>query len=274
MNYKYTFSVITVCYNVSDCIEKTIHSIMKQDCSDFEYIIIDGLSTDNTIEKVKREEHNFNGRMKIVSEKDNGLYDAMNKGIAIAEGEYLIFINADDELCLDILSKIKHVISDMKERPDVIYGDSINIYYDRNEQVTKVRHSYPQINCKTLKKGMGVVHQSIFTRKTLFDRIDGFNIEYSIGADWDFLIRAVKSKATMLYIPIPICKFPTDGISSTNHALQRHKIRKLNKLYWFIDFQMIKDVIEPAYLLQLFIGNDRYNKVRYYINKYRFKNND
>lgn len=274
MSFKYTFSIVTVCYNAGSCIEKTVQSIMLQDCNDFEYIIVDGLSKDDTIEKVRKSEYGFNGRMKIISEKDNGLYDAMNKGISNAEGEYLIFINADDELCPNILSKVKETISSRKEMPDIIYGDSINVYYDGNKQATKVRHSYPKITCNTLKKGMGVVHQSIFTKKTLFDRIGTFNIEYSIGADWDFLIRCVKDNATMLYIPVPVCKFPTDGVSSTNHALQRHKIRKSNKLYRIIDFQMAKDVLEPAYVLQSLIGNDKYNKVRYHINRYKLKNTD
>jgi glycosyltransferase involved in cell wall biosynthesis len=269
MNFKYTFSVITVCYNAGDCITKTINSIKKQDCRDFEYIVVDGLSKDDTVAKIKSEEHSFNARIKVVSEKDDGLYDAMNKGIAIAEGEYLIFINADDELCPDILSKVKRVINSQNERPDIVYGDSINVYYDGDQQVTKVRHSYPQITCKTLRKGMGVVHQSIFTRKTLFEQIGGFNIEYSIGADWDFLIRGVKNEAKMLYIPIPVCVFPTDGVSAGVHNKQRHRIRKKNQLYKFFDWYFVKDVFNMATMIQIFIGKDNFKRLRYKVNKIR-----
>lgn len=268
MSYEYTFSVITVCYNAGDCIEKTAYSIVKQDCDDFEYIVIDGLSKDDTVEKVKSIKHDFNGRMKIISEKDNGLYDAMNKGISIAKGEYLIFINADDELCPNILSKIKDSIND-EERPDIIYGDSINVYYDGNQQITKVRHSYPQITCQTLKKGMGVVHQSIFTRRPLFDRIGVFNTDYSIGADWDFLIRGVKGNATMMYIPFLVCKFPTDGLSSGIHNMQRHEIRKKNHLYKKIDWYLVKDVFSISTIIQFLLGKDKFGKLRYKVNKVR-----
>lgn len=269
MNFEYTFSVVTVCYNAGKCIEKTIRSIKQQNCDDFEYIVVDGLSRDDTVSKVKSEEHNFNGRMKIVSEKDDGLYDAMNKGIATAEGEYIIFINADDELYPNILSKVKDAIYNIKERPDIIYGDSINVYYDGNQQVTKVRHSYPQITCKTLKKGMGVVHQSIFTRKTLFDRIGTFDITYSIGADWDFLIRGLKNSATMFYIPIPVCKFPTDGVSAGVHNMQRHRIRKKNHLYKFFDWNLVKDIFNMPTMIQIFIGKENLKKLRYKVNKIR-----
>ena len=267
MKCEYTFSVITVCYNAAGCIEKTIQSVKEQDCDDFEYLIIDGLSKDDTIEMVKKHESSFEGRLIVVSEKDKGLYDAMNKGISMASGEYLIFINADDELCPGILTKIKRVIDNCEKNPDIIYGDSINVYYDDNEQTTKIRHSYPEITCKTLKSGMGVVHQSMFTRRTVFEGIGGFDLEYSIGADWDFLIRSVKNGATMKYIETPICKFPTDGVSSKNHAMQRHKIRKKNELYVGIDFEMLRDVLNPAYILQCIVGSHRYNQIRFYHNK-------
>ena len=114
---------------------------------------------------------------------------------------------------------------------------------------------------------MGVVHQSMFTYKTLFDKIGEFNIKYTIGADWDFLIRAIRAQAVLKYVPLPICEFDVSGVSSGIHNMQRHRIRKANKLYKLFDIDLLKDVLNPKVIIQLFIGKKNYQKLRYKVNK-------
>lgn len=267
MKYDYLYSVITVCYNAASSIEKTVVSVLKQDYVGYEYIIIDGASKDNTISKIKKYESSFDGRLRIISEVDRGIYDAMNKAINMSKGKYLIFINADDELCLNILSIIKNKIDEQIKLPDIVYGDSIVVYKTDEKQITKLRKAYSKITPKTLCRGMGVVHQSMFTKRDVFDRVGMFNIEYSIGADWNFLIKSVLSGVSMLYVEQPISIFATDGVSAKVHNLERHKIRKDNKLYKFIDMNLVRDVLNIGTMLQLIIGEKNYKKLKYFVNR-------
>lgn len=268
--YDYLFSIITVCYNAESGIEKTITSILKQNNNNYEYLVIDGNSEDQTVAIIKKYYEKFQGRMKVVSEADNGLYDAMNKAVQMSRGRYLAFINADDELCEGILNRIQEKISNGNDGwPGIIYGDCLVIYKYDNKSIEKRRHAVYPINKKTLMKGMGVVHQSMFTSKRVFDCIGVFRIEYTIGADWDFLIRAVKNKISMCYMQIPFSKFTTDGVSSKVHNLQRHEIRKRNKLYKYIDTGFITDLLNVKTMIQLIIGKNNYQKLRFLKNKKR-----
>lgn len=263
---KLLFSIVTVCYNAENCIERTMESILGQNERAYEYILIDGKSTDATVDIIKYYEAEFNGKMRWISEKDQGIYDAMNKAIDIAKGTYVIFINAGDELCKNILKEIRFIIKE-NGYPSLIYGDSIMEYSYNKEKIRKIRKADSKITMKTLGKGMGVIHQSILTRRDVFEKIGTFNITYSIGADWDLLIRCVQNNLSMLYIDKPISIFEANGISSKVHNIQRHRIRKNNHLYKAIDIEFIKDIVNIGTMIQLFIGKSRYIKLRYWINK-------
>ena len=256
------FSVITVCYNAKNTIEKTITSVLKQACSSFEYIIIDGKSKDNTVNIIKNYKTIFKEKLRWISETDQGIYDAMNKAIDMAQGEYLIFINAGDELCPHILEFVQDRIKNEPHYPDLIYGDSIVVYSDGNQRAQKIRKAYPAITPKSLKKGMGIVHQSIFTNQKVFRQIGKFNTKYSIGADWDFLIRCVFNNNSMLYLEQPISIFETDGVSAQIHNWQRHQIRKDNRLYKFIDIELLKDFFNIRTMIQLITGKKVVDKCR------------
>ena len=266
--YEYFFSVITVCYNAESSIEKTIKSVLSQNNDDYEYLIIDGKSNDQTVAIAQKYHEKFCGRMRIVSETDQGIYDAMNKAIQMSKGHYLVFINADDELCEGVLNKIEAEIAGKNEAwPEIIYGDCLVIYENDDRISGKIRNAVNPINRKTLMKGMGLMHQSMFTSRKVFAHVGMFNIKYTIGADWDFLIRAVTSHVSLYYMPIPFSKFATDGVSSKVHNLQRHKIRKQNKLYRYIDTGLIRDIFHMKTMIQLIIGRNNYQKLRFFINK-------
>lgn len=264
-NTKKLFTIVTVCFNEEDKISNVLKSVLEQNFSNYEYIIVDGKSTDNTVRIIKSYQELFGDKLYFVSEKDNGLYDAMNKAIEMANGEYVLFVNADDKLLPGVLKKINQEI--MKENSDIIYGNSINVYKFQDHVCTKVKKANRNITIKNLGRGMGVVHQSVFVKANIMREIGGFNTDYRIGADWDMLIRCVKKGVSLRYVNIQICAFMTDGISSKIHNKERHEIRKANKLYRFIDWDMIKDYMNIGTMIQVVIGDENYSKMRFYYNK-------
>lgn len=203
------FSIITITRNHKSGLSKTAKSILEQTSQNYEWIIIDGASTDGT-------ENDFinYSTAKIISEPDRGIYDAMNKGIDKATGDYLIFMNAGDVFASsDVLEKIAPLT---KSHPHFIYGDSLEDRY------YKAARSHHKINW-----GMFTHHQSMFyNRKDL--GLLRYDLNYKIAADYDLTIRflfpsplgrGIKGEGSGLYIfytPTPICIFETGGISQTN----------------------------------------------------------
>lgn len=266
MSENIKFSVVTVCYNAESTIEKTILSVCSQSYNNFEYIIVDGKSNDETVALVEKYVKQYKEKIVFISEKDAGIYDAMNKAVKLSKGEYLVFMNSDDLMCENTLEKIALEI-EKNQYPDIMYGDSVVTYSDGEKQIEKIRKAYPVITLKTLIKGMGVTHQSMFTKKTVFEKVGLFSLEYSIGADWDFLIRCVQSKVSLVYVGFPVSIFSTEGVSSKVHNMQRHKIRKANKLYKVVDIGLIQDIFNVGTMIQLFIGENLYKKLRFSVNK-------
>lgn len=260
------FSIITVCYNAEKSIEKTIKSVLAQSFNDYEYIIIDGKSKDSTVSIAEKYSVLFQGRLTILSEEDAGIYDAMNKGIQKAKGTYLIFINADDELCEGVLAKVDEITRKNENYYDIIYGDSVNVYRTGSSVTEKIKKAIDSITLRSLNKGMGVVHQSIFTHRRVFTDVGSFNLEYTIGADWDFIIRCVKKQKSFYYINFPVSKFATDGISSKIHNRQRHLIRKNNGLYKHFDIFYLIDILNIKTMIQGIIGEENYVALRYLVN--------
>lgn len=265
-------SIITVCYNAEKEITETILSVQKQNCNYYEHLILDGASKDGTLKLIK-EYAKSDKRIKFYSEQDTGIYDAMNKGIKKASGKFLLFLNAGDYLCEGVLDYLFSVLKNNQESKLLIYGDSVNYYIFSGNLITKTKKANKTITTKSLRNGMGVVHQSIIASKAVFSEIGNFDCNYSIGADWDWFIRAVISQVPLLYIEIPIVYFSTEGISSSVHNWQRHLIRKKNKLYKCIDMNYIKDVIEPSNMIKHICGIEKYQKFRALKNKIQNKIN-
>lgn len=258
------FSFITVCYNVEAELRKTMESILLVDGDDYEYIVVDGASKDGTLDALKGYEKKFDGKMRWISEKDYGIYDAMNKGIANSRGQYITFINAGDVFLPECIDAFRGAID-----ADIMYGNTVNVYLADGKCKKVIKKSNPNITLKSLRRGMGVVHQSIFTHRGLFDKVGVFNVEYTIGADWDFLIRSVKNGAKLEYLDVSVCEFDLGGVSSGIHNMQRHKIRKANALYKVVDIEFFRDIFNLKVMLQLFIGKNNYQKLRYKMNQKR-----
>jgi len=179
-------SVITVCYNSESCIENAVKSVMSQTYKDVEYIIIDGKSTDKTLELLSKYKHNIS---KIISEKDTGIYDAMNKGIEHATGDIIYFLNSDDYLYdKNVLRDVVSVfIKD--EKLLLVYGDVI---YQNSENDTRELRSFRHVSRKNLLYE-NLCHQAVFARRSLFREIGCFDISYKIVADYDWLLKVFNS---------------------------------------------------------------------------------
>lgn len=203
------FSIITVCYNSEKTIERTIESVLSQTYDDYEYIIIDGDSKDNTIDIVKSYEDRFNGKLKYISEKDNGIYDAMNKGINMASGELIGLINSDDYYENDALK----TVSDMFENIDskehlVIYGFQ-RVTVNNQEIAVELYHH------NNLDKQM-ISHPTCFVSNKTYKDFGGFNTKYKSAADYDFMMRLFH-KTDTIFVPVYkiITNFERGGVSGS-----------------------------------------------------------
>ena len=201
-------SIITITYNAERWLERTMKSVLLQTCTDYEYIIVDGASKDSTVDIIKRLEPQFKGRMSWKSEPDKGLYDAMNKGIARAKGDFLWFINAGDEIYgADTLA---HVVAVATDDTDIIYGKACIV----NAEGVKVsEHHKPtpsNLQRKHLLNGLVVSHQAILVRRSI---ADNYNTDYRICADFEWVVKAVTASRKNTYLDEYLCKFLTEGVS-------------------------------------------------------------
>jgi glycosyltransferase involved in cell wall biosynthesis len=196
-------SIITICLNEKNNIEKTIKSVIDQNCTNFEYLVIDGGSTDGTAKIISK----YGDKLSyFVSEKDSGIYSAMNKGIEHSNGEYLLFLNGGDYLSdINILSNF--INKDFNE--DIIYG---NLFLD-NKKKQKIFKNI-KIDNEYLFNNY-ISHPSTFIKKDLFDKYGLYNEKYKIAGDYEFFLRVIiKYKATCRYFDEGVSVYNTNGISS------------------------------------------------------------
>ena len=209
---KPVFSIITVTYNASQWIERTIESVILQSYPNIEYIVIDGNSTDGTVEIIKNYESN-NVRLKWISEPDNGLYDAMNKGLKLASGDYVWFINAGDELYSEnTVQEIANMI-DAENLPDIIYGET-KIADEYGNFLAMRRLKTPEkLSWKSFKMGMLVCHQSFIVKREITELYD---LQYRLTADYDWCIRCLKKANNVFNTKLILSRFLEAGLSAAN----------------------------------------------------------
>lgn len=217
---KIRFSIITIVYNGSNCIKKTIGSIMHQTYDNYEYIVIDGASKDDTIQICQE----YKARLsKIISEPDKGLYDAMNKGIDNASGDYIIFMNCDDTFYDSfVLEKVAIGIEE-NNNPDFIYGDAIEVNEDESQQFLKKARTH-----KWIWYGMFTHHQAMFYKLDIIKKNKlKYDLQYKIAADYAFTANYLKYCHTFLYLNFAFCGFKQGGISSLNTADTFNELLKI-----------------------------------------------
>lgn len=245
------FSIITVTYNAADTVEDTIQSVIAQTYHHVEYIIVDGASKDGTMDIVRR----YRDRITtVVSEPDRGLYDAMNKGMRLATGDYLCFLNAGDSFHEDdTLQQMVHSLhspflpTDLTgstaaeiavakasapsaatpmpaDLPDVLYGETQLV--DRKGHFVRMRRlSAPQVlTWRSFKQGMLVCHQAFFAKRTLAEPYD---LRYRFSADFDWCIRVMKKAHTLHNTHLTLIDYLDEGMTTRNHKaslLERFRI--------------------------------------------------
>ena len=185
------FTIITCTYNASKYIDRTLDSVRGQSYPHIEHFIIDGVSKDDTVKKAQTYAYDSHYPVIVKSEPDKGLYDAMNKGIQLAKGNYIIFLNAGDVFYEeDTLTNIAEQLKD-KPLPGVIYGDT-DIVDEEGNFIRKRRLAPPEkLSWKSFKQGMLVCHQSFYARTDIAKQVP-YNLIYKYSADVDWCIRIMK----------------------------------------------------------------------------------
>lgn len=244
-------TIITVCFNAVNLIERTIQSIINQNYSYIEYIIVDGDSKDGTIEIINKYSGNIT---KLISEKDNGLYDAMNKGIDLASGEWVLFMNAGDTFASDKI--ISEIFLANEHSADVIFGDTLNRY--------KWGFVFAEGRAfNGMERRMPFCHQSTFVRRNVL-KDNKFDLSYKVSADHNQFYNLYKNGFKFKHLPIIISVFDTSGVSGYSICGIKEvcKINRYNsfKLYIMLFNSYIKVGIfkfVPNFLL------DKYRKMKY-----------
>lgn len=208
-------SIITATFNSAKTLKDTIQSVLRQTNKDFEYLIIDGGSTDETIDIVKSYESEFSGRLKWVSEKDQGIYDAMNKGIKMASGDVVGILNSDDYFTSDdILQTVDNAFK--SHEIDAIYGD---IHFIRDGAPDKCVRYYSSrmFSPFWLRFGFMPAHPSFYCKREIFDKAGLYSLDYKIGADYEMMVRLFKRhKIKSLYVNKDFVTMRTGGASNNN----------------------------------------------------------
>lgn len=225
-------SLITAAYNSAGTIKDTVKSVEMQTYQDIEYILVDGGSKDDTVDIVK----NTSSRLaKCVSEPDKGIYDAYNKGLAMASGEVIGYINSDDFYCSnDVIEKVMSVFED--PNVDVVYADLVYVDWDDTDKILRHWKSKDYVE-GDFSKAFVCAHPTLFVRKSVYDEAGGYDLTYRLAADYEFILRIFhKYKVRSVYLPKILVRMRAGGATGESasaikkqnveifSALERHKV--------------------------------------------------
>ncbi|UFH45656.1 glycosyltransferase [Flavobacterium galactosidilyticum] len=244
-------SIITVCYNRKSTIEKAIKSVLEQNYSDIEYIIIDGNSIDGTKEIIE----NYRDKVShFISEPDKGMYDAINKGLQLATGDVIGLMHSDDEFYdKNVLDRI---VSRFNSDSTIegVYGDGVYVSNDQEERLIRDRVG-GIFSIKKIKKGWLPLHPTVYLKKSIIDKNGLYNLDFKIASDTEFLLRYLyKYEIKMSYINSYIVKMRMGGMSTNlNYAIkvlfEDYKIYKFHGLAAFIAVFLKKSLALRQYLV-------------------------
>ena len=232
------FSVITICYNSEKTIERTIKSVLAQTYNDYEYIVVDGASTDNTLNIIKRYEPMFNGRMKWSSEPDKGIYNAMNKGVLRSTGEIISIVNSDDWLEPNALQVVYDLSKKVGDINNVLFCGSVFFHYaNGKKQLFKSNRQRFYEGIPHHSYNFGAYHPAIFVGKEVYSRVGLFDENFKIEADTDFIYRCYVNNSQFVFTDDVLSNMADGGASNVIQIKKYYKEKK-----YFIKKNGIKGV--------------------------------
>lgn len=237
-------SIITVTYNSSENLKISLDALCRQDYKDIESIIIDGGSTDNTVEIIKEFEKNFKGTVKWVSEKDKGLFDAINKGLKMVTGD-LVGCYWDEYASDHTVSQIVEAVT--RDNSDGAHGDLVYMNGDKVVRYWKMKNG-------TIQTGWLPGHPTLYLKKSIYDQYGEYSTKYKIAGDYEFMVRVLKDhKVKLSYIPDVLVKMFYGGVStnglegykkSTKEGLQALKANHVKHPYWITFLRIIRTLLQ------------------------------
>lgn len=238
-------SIVTATWNRGDTIRSTIESILGQRYQNWEHIIVDGASTDNTLDIVNEYAEQYSGRLKLISEPDNGIYDAMNKGIHLADGDIIGILNSDDFLADNgTLTRIVEALSD--EKSEAVHGDC-NIVDSNNLSRTIRRYNSNGFRRWKMRIGYMPAHPTFYCKRDVFEKYGDFDTSFKIAADFDWLLRCIYvGNIDVRYIPNLQTIMRGGGVSDrgwkTHRLVMKEHKRSFNNVgLWYTSlFELVR----------------------------------
>lgn len=213
-------SIVTIVYNNVRDIERTLKSIISQTYINIEYIVVDGASTDGTLEILNQYKQHIT---KLITEPDKGIYDAMNKGLALATGDYVLFMNSGDEIYSS--ETVANIFASAPDA-DIYYGET-EMINDAGESLGRRRHKAPEkFTWRKFKYGMSISHQAIYIKRSL---VEPYDSRYVLSADIDWILKAAKKAKLIVNIHQYVAKYLVGGMSKKRHRqslVERFNIMK------------------------------------------------
>lgn len=207
-------SIVTATYNSEKTVRDTIESVLSQTYLDYEYLVVDGGSKDSTLDILREYEPKFNGRMYWKSERDKGIYDAMNKGFQKATGDVLMLINSDDLFARP--DALELVVREFERHPDVD-GVYANLYYVSQNNIDNIVRVWKTGEQKPMKHGWLPAHPTFYVKRECYEKYGYFNLNYPLAADFELMLRFVEGhKIELAYLPEYLVKMRLGGATSKN----------------------------------------------------------
>jgi glycosyltransferase involved in cell wall biosynthesis len=241
MNNK-RISIITATYNSQETIRDTIESVINQKYNNIEYIIIDGASTDSTLDLIRSYEENFKKALidfRYVSEPDNGIYDAMNKGIRMATGEWIGILNSDDWYNDSAVSELVKI--QVKNEFSIISANMNKV--DKNKKILKVLYNKKNLP-KYIRRTMPINHPATFVNRSVYDKIGNYNCEYRLSADYDLILRAYNTGVHFIFMDTILVNMRNTGAThqlnnifvtaKEDYAIRKAHFIKGAQIYYFL----------------------------------------
>ena len=242
-------SIITVTFNSERTLCDTMDSVLKQNYANYEYIVVDGGSKDRTLDIIKEYESKFQGRMHWISESDNGIYDAMNKGFKMAKGDVLMLINSDDLFASERV--LESVASTFENNPD-IDGIFANLYYVASDNIFKIIRRWKTGLQRPFKKGWLPAHPTFYVKRSIYEKYGYFDLNFKLAADFELMLRFVERyHIKMKYLPEYLVKMRIGGatssslkniISQNKECLEAFKVNGLSSGPFYLIYRFLPKI--------------------------------